>query len=71
VQVVLGVMEGGGAVANLHADAAAGLGVDFRAQLLEQALDILEFDVRADRMIEQGMQNFAMTMVHSFLMSCD
>jgi hypothetical protein len=38
--------------------------VDFGAEMVEHMGHIVEVDIRAERMGEKGMQDFAMVMVH-------
>ena len=63
-QAVLGVGEGRRVAVEGDADAVARFGLHLAAQLLEHVHHVLQVDVGADGMREQGVQHFAVTVVH-------
>ena len=66
-QAVLGMVERGGMTVELYANPIARLVVDFGAELLENVHNVIEVDIGAHRVCEEGVQNFAMAMIHGRL----
>jgi hypothetical protein len=58
-QRVMGGGEIGGMTVEVHAQLAAMGGRHLRPELAKDALDMLQIDVRADRMGEDGVQDLA------------